>query len=320
MLADQAAVTAIRTRLDNEEISAEEANRQANAIRIRYGYIEDRAGNVYIQTASQGAAAGQQVLLPEEWPQQAPQGVIQAAGNAAAVNIPADAWQYLTPDRPPSLSYDVTAPALQGYGDLTPPELRYDVQAPALQDYKDLTAPRITYDLQAPELAYTPRDAQTADLSGLRAQADALAGKEIPHLDKAPYQEYMDRWLQAAREQADNRIRYAVSTGAQEALRNQEDAQRQFEQQRAAIARDEALAREARQGGADLRAQVGYGTTSAVTAALIERLTGFTEFMSDAYGRGILNHAIEKAAGRLGKTHTGRMALAALGEGGEELI
>lgn len=58
------------------------------------------------------------------------------------------------------------------------------------------------------------------------------------------FSDYLDRWYAAAQEQQKNQIDYATSTGVNELVRAQQDAQEQFQTQRNQIAIDEANAKD----------------------------------------------------------------------------
>ena len=79
---------------------------------------------------------------------------------------------------------------------------------------------------------------------------------------------------------------------------------------------------EARQGGGDLKQQLGYGGGVAATEILTEMLTGGGLDM--IYGEGFADKLVEKEIARMAKTDAGRTALRVLGsgfgEGVEEVI
>lgn len=79
---------------------------------------------------------------------------------------------------------------------------------------------------------------------------------------------------------------------------------------------------EARQGGGDLKQQLGYGGGVAATEILTEMLTGGGLDM--IYGEGFADELVEKEIARMAKTDVGRTALRVLGsgfgEGVEEVI
>ena len=78
-------------------------------------------------------------------------------------------------------------------------------------------------------------------------------------------------------------------------------------------------AQQARQEGASLGQQVAYGAGSAALSVLTERLSNVAAPFRKAFGSSILDDAISRLPAKLSQTAAGRTALAALGEGGEEV-
>lgn len=79
-------------------------------------------------------------------------------------------------------------------------------------------------------------------------------------------------------------------------------------------------AQQARQEGASLGQQVGYGLGSAAVSVATEKIANVAAPLRKAFGGGVLDEAIGKAAGKLGQTRAGRTVLSALSEGGEEVV
>lgn len=79
-------------------------------------------------------------------------------------------------------------------------------------------------------------------------------------------------------------------------------------------------AQEARNSGATLGQQVAYGLGSGALSVATEKLSSVAAPFKKAFGEGVLDSAITKAAGRLGQTTAGKLALSALSEGGEEFV
>ena len=79
-------------------------------------------------------------------------------------------------------------------------------------------------------------------------------------------------------------------------------------------------AQQARQEGASLGQQVGYGLGSAAVSVATEKIANVAAPLRNAFGGGVLDEAIGKAAGKLGQTRAGRTVLSALSEGGEEVV
>lgn len=79
-------------------------------------------------------------------------------------------------------------------------------------------------------------------------------------------------------------------------------------------------AQEARNSGATLGQQVAYGLGSGALSVATEKLSSVAAPFKKAFGEGVLDSAITKAAGKLGQTAAGKLALSALSEGGEEFV
>lgn len=79
-------------------------------------------------------------------------------------------------------------------------------------------------------------------------------------------------------------------------------------------------AQEARQSGATLGEQVAYGVGSGVLSAAVERISNAATPLKKVFGAGIVDDAVRQAAGKLGQTAAGKIALSAIGEGGEEFV
>ena len=77
-------------------------------------------------------------------------------------------------------------------------------------------------------------------------------------------------------------------------------------------------AQEARDAGGTLGQQVAYGLGSGALSVATEKLLNVSAPFKKAFGEGVLDSAITKAAGKLGGTTLGKVALSAISEGGEE--
>ena len=77
-------------------------------------------------------------------------------------------------------------------------------------------------------------------------------------------------------------------------------------------------AQEAREAGGTLGQQVAYGLGSGALSVATEKLLNVSAPFKKAFGEGVLDSAITKAAGKLGSTTLGKVALSAISEGGEE--
>ena len=77
-------------------------------------------------------------------------------------------------------------------------------------------------------------------------------------------------------------------------------------------------AQEAREAGGTLGQQVAYGLGSGALSVATEKLLNVSAPFKKAFGEGVLDSAITKAAGKLGSTTLGKVAISAISEGGEE--
>ena len=77
-------------------------------------------------------------------------------------------------------------------------------------------------------------------------------------------------------------------------------------------------AQEARDAGGTLGQQVAYGLGSGALSVATEKLLNVSAPFKKAFGEGVLDSAITKAAGKLGSTTLGKVAISAISEGGEE--
>ena len=80
-----------------------------------------------------------------------------------------------------------------------------------------------------------------------------------------------------------------------------------------------AAAQEAEKSGASFGRQLAYAVGSGALSAATEKLSNVAAPFRKMFGAGVLDQALEKAAGKLGQTAAGKIALSALGEGGEEI-
>lgn len=80
-----------------------------------------------------------------------------------------------------------------------------------------------------------------------------------------------------------------------------------------------AAAQEAEKSGASFGRQLAYAVGSGALSAATEKLSNVAAPFRKMFGVGVLDQAMEKAAGKLGQTAAGKIALSALGEGGEEI-
>ena len=79
-------------------------------------------------------------------------------------------------------------------------------------------------------------------------------------------------------------------------------------------------AEEARAEGATLGQQLAYGAGSAALGVAAEKLFSVSKPFKKMFGPGLLDNAVAKALGRMGQTPTGKLALSAISEGGEEFL
>ena len=79
-------------------------------------------------------------------------------------------------------------------------------------------------------------------------------------------------------------------------------------------------AQEARQSGATLGQQLAYGAGSGALSVATEKLSSVASPFKKAFGAGVLDKAIEKAAGKLAQNAAGKAVLSAISEGGEEVV
>ena len=77
---------------------------------------------------------------------------------------------------------------------------------------------------------------------------------------------------------------------------------------------------QARQEGATLGQQGGYGAGSAALSVATEKIANVAAPLRRTFGSGVLDNAIAKATGRLGQSAAGQTVLSALSEGGEEVV
>lgn len=80
-----------------------------------------------------------------------------------------------------------------------------------------------------------------------------------------------------------------------------------------------AAAQEAEKSGASFGRQLAYAVGSGALSAATEKLSNVAAPFRKMFGTGVLDQALEKAAGKPGQTAAGKIALSALGEGGEEI-
>lgn len=79
-------------------------------------------------------------------------------------------------------------------------------------------------------------------------------------------------------------------------------------------------AQQARANGADAGQQAVYALGSGVLAGATERIANVASPLKKVFGKGILDDAIQKAAGKMTQNAAGRMALSFISEGGEEML
>lgn len=80
-----------------------------------------------------------------------------------------------------------------------------------------------------------------------------------------------------------------------------------------------AAVQEAEKSGTSFGRQLAYAVGSGALSAATEKLSNVAAPFRKMFGAGVLDQAMEKAAGKLGQTAVGKIALSALGEGGEEI-
>ena len=79
-------------------------------------------------------------------------------------------------------------------------------------------------------------------------------------------------------------------------------------------------AQQARADGADAGQQAVYALGSGVLAGATERIANVASPLKKVFGKGVLDDAIQKAAGKMTQNAAGRMALSFISEGGEEML
>lgn len=79
-------------------------------------------------------------------------------------------------------------------------------------------------------------------------------------------------------------------------------------------------AQQARADGADAGQQAVYALGSGVLAGATERIANVASPLKSVFGKGVLDDAIQKAAGKMTQNAAGRIALSFISEGGEEVV
>ena len=79
-------------------------------------------------------------------------------------------------------------------------------------------------------------------------------------------------------------------------------------------------AQQARQAGASYGQQIAYGLGSGALSMATEKLSNVAAPFRKMFGKGVLDSAIQKAAGKLGQSPAGKLALSMISEGGEEFV
>ena len=79
-------------------------------------------------------------------------------------------------------------------------------------------------------------------------------------------------------------------------------------------------AQEARLNNADFNDQLGYGISSGLLSAATEKISNFAGPFKKIFGEGVVDKLAPNLVAKLGGSKAGKLALSALGEGGEEFI
>lgn len=79
-------------------------------------------------------------------------------------------------------------------------------------------------------------------------------------------------------------------------------------------------AQQARADGADAGQQAVYALGSGVLAGATERIANVASPLKSVFGKGVLDDAIQKVAGKMTQNAAGRIALSFISEGGEEVV
>lgn len=219
--ADRQQIRNIRAQLQAGQITGDEANAAANAIRAKYGYSIDKNGYVTDNGAlSTVNDRRQQMGLPTN----------QEGGSTAY-------YRYL-------MNTD-TSPAAQTAGSVKPyeqfaKENGYDVSAPTGVNGK------------VPTATVTPLPGNSviggSGVAGGGIGGGSGSGNYAPGTSDVytpgNMGNYLEQWYQSAQQQQQNTIDFGTNQAILELLRNKQDAEAQYQEQRNQIAIDEAKAKD----------------------------------------------------------------------------
>ena len=221
----------IRAQLQAGQISGDEANAAANAIRAKYGYTIDKQGNVYNSGVISAVNDRRQKYgLP----------VAQEDGATAY-------YRYL-------MGTD-TSPLAQATGQVKTyqqfaTENGYDANVPTTARNFDYSAPT-GVNGTVPIVQTTPMPGNSV-IGGSGAVGGGISGSG--NLDLSPgtadvytpgnMGSYLEQWYQNAQQQQQNTIDFGTNQAILELLRNKQDAEAQYQEQRNQIAIDEAKAKD----------------------------------------------------------------------------
>ena len=221
----------IRAQLQAGQISGDEANAAANAIRAKYGYTIDKQGNVYNSGVISAVNDRRQKYgLP----------VAQEDGATAY-------YRYL-------MGTD-TSPLAQATGQVKTyqqfaTENGYDANVPTTARNFDYSAPT-GVNGTVPIVQTTPMPGNSV-IGGSGAVGGGISGSG--NLDLSPgtadvytpgnMGSYLEQWYQNAQQQQQNTIDFGTNQAILEILRNKQDAEAQYQEQRNQIAIDEAKAKD----------------------------------------------------------------------------
>ena len=221
----------IRAQLQAGQISGDEANAAANAIRAKYGYTIDKQGNVYNSGVISAVNDRRQKYgLP----------VAQEDGATAY-------YRYL-------MGTD-TSPLAQATGQVKTyqqfaTENGYDANVPTTARNFDYSAPT-GVNGTVPIVQTTPLPGNSV-IGGSGAVGGGISGSG--NLDLSPgtadvytpgnMGDYLNQWYQSAQQQQQNTVDFGTNQAILELLRNKQDAEAQYQEQRNQIAIDEAKAKD----------------------------------------------------------------------------
>lgn len=209
---DQNAIEDIRAAMQRGEMTGDEANAAANAIRSRYGYIIDKSGNVTDLGALTRVNDRRQQM-----------GLSVNPENGAAAY-----YRYL-------MNTD-TSPAAEASG--------------KVQSYQQF-AQANGYDPGSPtggagvSLSPLPGNSVVSGTGGVAGAGQTVQNPGVSDVyNPGGMGDYLNQWYQDAQQQQQNTIDFGTNQAILELIRNQQDAAAKYQEQRDQIAVDEAKAKD----------------------------------------------------------------------------